>query len=86
MGRKYTPAQKRAISTLRNSGLVFQVIATPSAPAVRTFATKAERLAGKGFTCPQCARNDLRVAPKSGSFHEKDQKTDARDKVICTLA
>lgn len=69
------------------AGIVANVVAAaPSAPVERTFATKAERLAGNGFPCPQCARNDLRVAPKSGSFHEKDAKTDAREKVICTIA
>lgn len=36
--------------------------------AVRTFATKAERAAGKGFAC-SCGRADLRVAPHAGSFH-----------------
>lgn len=40
----------------------------------RTFATKAERLAGKGFACT-CGRRDLRVAPKSGSFHKAPDGT-----------
>ena len=35
----------------------------------RTFATKAEREAGNGFSC-SCGRNDLRTAVHAGSFHK----------------
>jgi len=86
-----TPAQKRSVTILQKAGLL-QFTASvspstiPSVSPVRTFASKAERAAGNGFQCPQCARNDLRVAPKSGSFHERDQKTDARVKDYCTIA
>ena len=37
--------------------------------AERHWATQAERAAGAGFSC-SCGRNDLRTAPKSGSFHK----------------
>jgi len=77
MAPKLTPVQKRAITMLRNSGIAvsMNVIVAPSASAERTFATKADRAAGKGFTCPNCDRNDLRVAPVAGrSFHDKDTK------------
>lgn len=46
--------------------------ATPQASgsdAPRTWATKAQRAAGEGFTCAGCGRTGLRTAPKAGSFH-----------------
>lgn len=75
--------EKTVIRAIR-AGRSFQVVATaPSAPAERTFATKAERKAGNGFACPQCARTDLRVAPVVGrSFHDKDVKGNSE---LCDL-
>ena len=42
---------------------------TATKPRTRTFASKADRAAGKGFTCATCGRTGLRTAPKAGSFH-----------------
>ena len=84
-----TLVRKIRAARRQTPGPIARIVISTSAPseaAPRTFATKAERAAGNGFACPQCARKDLRVAVKSGSFHEKDAKSDARDKVICTIA
>lgn len=52
---------------------------TPAAGAAtkakaHTFATKAERDAGGGFSCA-CGRVGLRVQPKAGSFHKAPDGT-----------
>lgn len=61
--------QEQTLLKAVREGRVSIVITTPSAPAARTFASKAERKAGNGFTCA-CGRNDLRVAVTAGkSFH-----------------
>lgn len=53
-------------------GIVTSVTAAPSAPAERTFKTKAERLAGLGYPCSvpgeDCGRRDLRT-PNRASIH-----------------
>lgn len=72
-----TPAQKRAISILRNSGVTVNLVAANVAVTApeRVYATKAERAAGDGFTCT-CGRTDLRYAPKPGkSFHNAPDGT-----------
>ncbi len=80
------PAEIQLILALRGprGGDVarFGLVAAPVKP--RTFATKAERAVGMGFECPQCKRNDLRTATKSGSFHDKDVKGNKTE--VCTIA
>jgi hypothetical protein len=51
--------------------------AEPKAEAKRTYATKAERLAGEGFAC-SCGRTNLRVAPHEGSYHTAPDGTTHR--------
>lgn len=83
MGHKtttLTPVQKRALTMLRNSGISvsLNVSVAPSAPAERTYASKAERAAGNGFTCT-CGRVDLRVAPVAGRSFHKDPAGNLHD-------
>ena len=46
----------------------------PVVGKVRTFATKAERAEGNGFAC-DCGRNDLRMQPQSGDWHNRPNGT-----------
>jgi hypothetical protein len=68
-----------AVLTPREQAKVAALVTAPApAQEERTYATKAQRAAGQGFTCPACARNDLRVAPhpatekSAASVHHKD--------------
>ena len=62
--------RQRALVAQRMGNVVVSDLTQP-----RTYATKAERAAGNGNKCPNCARNDLRFPPVIGrSFHEKDFK------------
>jgi hypothetical protein len=72
-------ATNDAITSL--SALILGGVVGPAAPAApaakskaRTFATKAEREAGKGFPC-ECGRTNLRLAPKPGSYHNRPDGT-----------
>lgn len=68
--------EKAVILALRASKRSSNVsLAAPTEAAPRTFATKAERLAGKGFPCTvpgdDCGRRDLRT-PNRASIHGID--------------
>jgi hypothetical protein len=62
------------------AGIVTNVVAAqaPSAPAERTYATKAEREMGLGFAC-SCGRIDLRVMPVAGRSFHKDPSGNLHD-------
>lgn len=60
------------------ANVVGNVALTPSAPAERIYATKAERAAGNGFTCT-CGRTDLRFAPVAGRSYHKDPSGNLHD-------
>lgn len=67
-----TAADRKAIAKIIAETLAAVPTSAPAsqrAESPRTFATKAERAAGNGFSC-KCGRNDLRTAPTKGKWHK----------------